>query len=167
MVLNEELKNKINEVFSKNVELRESLLSLDADAVLKIGTEGKSNFLPEDVIDCYETESMSYLYKMALKKKVYSQIYFEMIGNGSNPYFLPDDSTKFDDAPMTREELLKSDPETIKEIGMYGKSGIAAHTVIEKYESSENDKLYEIAKKKIMCTEAYFEYIGEKSNGKK
>jgi len=70
MVLNEELKNKINEVFSKNVELRESLLSLDADAVLKIGIEGKSNFSPEDVIDCYETESMSYLYKMAKEESI-------------------------------------------------------------------------------------------------
>ena len=35
-----------------------------------------------------------------------------------------------------------------------------------KINDKENDKLYEIAKKKIMCTEVYFEYIGEKSSGK-
>ena len=165
MVLNNELEKKINEVFSKNIELRERLLALDPEAVIEIRTEGNSNFSSEDVIDCYETDSMGYLYKMAIKKKTYSQIYFEMIGNGKDPYFTPDESCKYDDTPMTKEELLKSDVETIKNIGIYGKSGISSQTVIDKYEKKENDKLYEIAKKKIMCTEAYFEYIGEKISG--
>lgn len=170
MELTMELKNKIRETFVNNVELREKLLDFDVDAIRKIGTEGKTNFSPEDVIDCYETESMNYLYKMALKKKKYSQLYFEIIGNGTDPYFIEDESsTKYDNTPMTREELLRCDPDTIREIGIYGQNGISSKTVIDKFNNNENDKLYEIAKKKIMCVEAYFEYIGEKvsGNGKK
>lgn len=64
-----------------------------------------------------------------------------------------------------REKLLNFDVDAIREIGSYGKGGISAQTVIDKIDNNESDKLYEIAKKKVMCTEVYFEYIGEKTSG--
>lgn len=164
MELTTKMKDDINRIFASDEEIKNKLLAYDADTIREIGIYGSDNFSPDDIISYYEKDDIDNLYKIALKKKEYSELYFELIGNTNGPYNVKYEiDTLFDDEEKTREELLGQDEEMISKMGQYGENGITCLEVIDAYENNKLDELYKKVQKQKMYTELYFEYIYERS----
>lgn len=173
MELTIETKKDIQEVFENNPKVREILFFSDEERknspeknnayyeeIEKIRVYGTSNFSAEEVLECFEIDSLDYLYNQAIKKDNYARIYSEIIGNGPNPYTIKDEiNTLFDDDERTKEELLKVDNDTMQNIGRYGGSGFTAKEVIRYYDSNKMEELRKRAEKKLMYKEIYNEVV--------
>ena len=164
MELTSKVEKKVKEVFASDKDMQEKLLNLDLDAIRELGREANASFSVEDIIDCYETKTCDYLYKLAKSKKVKSELYFEFISGNPTPYSIGNEVSPFTNSNYTEEEFNKLDVETIKELGIYAKRGFTFDEVISNYESNSMDKLYEEAKKKLRYTDFYFKYLGEKQS---
>jgi hypothetical protein len=168
-----ETKKDIREVFENNAKVRDILLLSDEERknspdkskayyeeIEKIRTFGTSKFSANEVLECFDLDSLDYLYNQAVKKNDYARIYSEIIGNGSNPYTIEDEiGTLFDDSTESREELLKKDSNTMQQIGRYGASGFTAKEIINYYNSNKMDELHKKAEKKNMYKEVYYEVV--------
>ena len=71
---------KINELFKYEPKLRDKLLAHDPDTIRELGKNANSGFTSEEIIECYENNSIDYLYKMAKRKLELMDLYFELIG---------------------------------------------------------------------------------------
>ena len=81
MKFSRELQEKIKVLFKNNEELREKLLSGDADSIRQIGLLSQKGVSTEDVVDAYESkdsETMEYLYKKAKKVLELQELYREL-----------------------------------------------------------------------------------------
>ena len=163
MKLTDELIEKIKEIFSNDIEMQNKLLNLDIETIRELGREANSNFTFDDVIECYESKTLDYLYKLAQKKAARSKLYFRLVGNGRDPYFLKREVNPMFKKKLTDKELSELDNEAIKELALYAKSGFTFDDIITSYESDSMDELYEEAKNKKRYSNFYFERVGEKS----
>ena len=81
MNISKELQEKINLLFKNNEELRERLLSGDANAIREIGSISQKGMNPEDIVAAYESndsEAMKYLYEKAKKLVELQKLYKDL-----------------------------------------------------------------------------------------
>ena len=181
MELTSEIKKDIRKVFEKKPKVIEILFLSDEEKeknpkkkkeyyeeVEKIRVFGTSKFSAGEVLECFELDSLEYLYNQAVMKDNYARIYSEIIGNGPDPYTIEDEvGTLFDDNNETKEELLKKENSVIQQIGRYGKSGFTAKEVLEYFNSNNTDELRKRAEKKRMFKEVYNEIVYNTSTSTK
>lgn len=79
MEISDELKEKIERVFINNKPLIKDLLSLDPDAIAKIGVIAQSGISPKKVIEAHKKNDMELIYKIAIKKVEAEEIYNELL----------------------------------------------------------------------------------------
>lgn len=163
MKLTDELIEEIKSVFSNDVEMQNKLLNLDVETIRELGREANKNFTFDEVIECYESKTLDYLYKLAKKRETRSKLYFKLVGNGSDPYFIKRVVNPLFKKGLTDKELLELDNETVKELGIYANSGFNFNDIIISYETDSMDELYEEAKNKKRYSNFYFERVGEKN----
>lgn len=76
--ISDELKEKIKINFKDYSDLKNKLLSGDAETIRQIGIDSQKGIEPEDVIEAYESNNMEYLYKQAKKMVELKKIYIEL-----------------------------------------------------------------------------------------
>ena len=76
--ISNELKEKIEKNFKAYSDLKNKLLSGDADAIRQVGFKSQRGIEPEDVIEAYESNNIDYLYKQAKKMVELQKIYKEL-----------------------------------------------------------------------------------------
>ena len=181
MELTLEIKKDIRSVFKNKPGIMDILLLSEEererdlkkkkayyDEVEKIRVIGTSKFSANEILESFELDSLDYLYNQAIMKDDYARIYFEIIGNGPDPYTVEDEiGTLFDSNNESKEELLKKDSEVIQQIGRYGKSGFTAKEVINYFDSNNIEELRKRAEKKNMFKDVYNEVVYNTSIGVK
>ena len=78
MKLSKELQETINVLFENDEEIKEKLLSGDADTIRKIGSASQTRMNPEDIVAAYESndsEMMENVYKEAKKLVELQKLY--------------------------------------------------------------------------------------------
>ena len=78
MQVSEELKQKVEKYYKNNIELKNKLLSGDAEAIRQMGIWAQKGISPEDVVEVYETDNIDYLYRQAKKKMELREVYNEL-----------------------------------------------------------------------------------------
>lgn len=81
MNFSKDLQDKINLLFQNNKDIREKLLSGDAEEIRRIGTISQKGISPEDIIFAFDSEdsdTMDYLYKKAKKMIELKQLYKDL-----------------------------------------------------------------------------------------
>ena len=71
---------EIETMFDSCEKSREELLKEDVDTIRKIGRYSEFGISPIKVIESYENDNTEELYKLALKKQLYNDIYYEYLG---------------------------------------------------------------------------------------
>lgn len=80
MELNENLQNKIKEMFKNNINIQNRLLSGDYSILDDVVSYCMQGFTVEEVIIAYENNTMEDLYEKAKKKKDIIDLYNELTG---------------------------------------------------------------------------------------
>lgn len=76
-----EIQEKIKTIFKNNAEVRDKLLSGDAETIREIGSISQRGIDPKDVIIAYESndaETLNYLYKKAKNLVELQSLYKEL-----------------------------------------------------------------------------------------
>lgn len=76
-----DLQDKINLLFQNDKNIREKLLSGDADVIRHIGSISQKGISPEDIVlafDSKDSDTMDYLYKKAKKMVELKQLYKDL-----------------------------------------------------------------------------------------
>ncbi len=69
------LKAEIEKYFTGDTDLKNKLLSGDAEAIKKVGIKSKIGVSPEDIVKAYEQKDMEAIYKRAKKIMKLKEIY--------------------------------------------------------------------------------------------